>query len=72
MDIYFSFAENNAQVVFRASGASNDYDPKNKASFTFDVIVCGGTLGIFIATALLSKGLRVGIVEKNQIKGVHL
>ncbi|KAM0943101.1 putative lycopene beta-cyclase [Dioscorea sansibarensis] len=62
-------SKNNAQVVFRVSGPSNDYDPKNKASFTFDVIVCGGTLGIFIATALLSKGLRVGIVEKNQIKG---
>ncbi|KAJ0965354.1 hypothetical protein J5N97_026492 [Dioscorea zingiberensis] len=59
----------NTQVVFRVSGSSNDNDPKKKVNITFDVIVCGGTLGIFIATALLFKGLRVGIVEKNQIKG---
>ncbi|RVW97406.1 hypothetical protein CK203_026321 [Vitis vinifera] len=31
--------------------------------------VCGGTLGIFIATALSSKGLRVGVVERNILKG---
>nr|QTZ19486.1 lycopene [Bixa orellana] len=36
---------------------------------TFDVVVCGGTLGIFIATALSAKGFRVGIVEKNMLKG---
>lgn len=35
----------------------------------FDVLVCGGTLGIFIATVLASKGLRVGIVERNIIQG---
>ncbi|PKA57920.1 hypothetical protein AXF42_Ash012459 [Apostasia shenzhenica] len=35
----------------------------------FDVVVCGGTLGIFIATSLVSKGLRVGIVERNLLKG---
>jgi 2-polyprenyl-6-methoxyphenol hydroxylase-like FAD-dependent oxidoreductase len=34
------------------------------------VIVCGGTLGIFVATALASKGLNVGIVERNVLKGV--
>lgn len=36
----------------------------------FDVLVCGGTLGIFIATALSLKGLRVGVVERNLLKGV--
>ncbi|KAG0451417.1 hypothetical protein HPP92_026432 [Vanilla planifolia] len=35
----------------------------------FHAVVCGGTLGIFIATALVSKGLNVCIVERNQIKG---
>ncbi|XP_015578571.1 uncharacterized protein LOC8282538 isoform X4 [Ricinus communis] len=35
----------------------------------FDVVVCGGTLGIFIAAALIAKGLRVGIVERNILKG---
>jgi glycerol-3-phosphate dehydrogenase len=36
----------------------------------FDVVVCGGTLGIFIATALSAKGLQVGVVERNILKGV--
>ncbi|KAL8142740.1 hypothetical protein V2J09_015772 [Rumex salicifolius] len=35
----------------------------------FDVVVCGGTLGIFIATALLAKGLRVRVVERNILRG---
>lgn len=34
------------------------------------MVVCGGTLGIFIATALSSKGLQVGVVERNILKGV--
>lgn len=38
-------------------------------SIKFDVLVCGGTLGIFIATALLAKGLRVGVVERNILRG---
>lgn len=38
----------------------------------FDIIVCGGTLGIFIATALSSRGLQVGIVEKAALQGVLL
>ncbi|XAR55345.1 Lycopene beta-cyclase, partial [Bertholletia excelsa] len=44
-------------------------DLANKEVETFDVLVCGGTLGIFIATALSCKGLRVGIVERNILKG---
>lgn len=38
----------------------------------FDVLVCGGTLGIFVATALVSRGVSVAIVERNLIKGVPL
>lgn len=41
-----------------------------KCCDAFDVIVCGGTLGVFIATALSSRGLRVGIVERGILKGV--
>lgn len=41
-----------------------------KCSDVFDVLVCGGTLGVFIATALSSRGLRVGVVEKGVLKGV--
>ncbi len=35
----------------------------------FDVIVCGGTLGIFIACALQRKGWRVAIIEQGILKG---
>ena len=41
-----------------------------KAVDKCDVVVCGGTLGIFIATALSAKGLKVSIVERNILKGV--
>lgn len=35
----------------------------------FDVTVCGGTLGIFLATALQLKGLRVCILERGRLAG---
>uniref|UniRef100_A0A164ZW91 Uncharacterized protein n=1 Tax=Daucus carota subsp. sativus TaxID=79200 RepID=A0A164ZW91_DAUCS len=57
------------QVVSRIPGLFSQSDLADKEVDTFDVVVCGGTLGIFIATALSSKGLRVGIVEKNVLKG---
>ncbi|KAG8047242.1 hypothetical protein GUJ93_ZPchr0008g12539 [Zizania palustris] len=56
------------EVVTRAQGPLVDYD-YGDGSEIFDVLVCGGTLGIFVATALSYKGLRVGIIERNIIKG---
>uniref|UniRef100_A0A0D9X7X5 Uncharacterized protein n=1 Tax=Leersia perrieri TaxID=77586 RepID=A0A0D9X7X5_9ORYZ len=56
------------EVVTRVQGPLIDYD-FGDGSEIFDVLVCGGTLGIFVATALSYKGLRVGIVERNIIKG---
>ncbi|CAM9859710.1 unnamed protein product [Ectocarpus sp. 4 AP-2014] len=35
----------------------------------FDVVVCGGTLGIFVATALQMRGFRVGVVERGPLLG---
>lgn len=35
----------------------------------FDVVICGGTLGIFLATTLKQKGYRVAIVEKGILQG---
>lgn len=58
------------QVVSSFPGLFSQSDLAAKEVDTFDVLVCGGTLGIFIATTLSSKGLRVGIVEKNLLKGV--
>ncbi|CAI9774483.1 unnamed protein product [Fraxinus pennsylvanica] len=57
------------QVVSKVPGLFHDSDQAEKCVDTFDIVVCGGTLGIFIATALSSKGLRVGIVEKAILKG---
>ncbi|XP_066331376.1 uncharacterized protein [Miscanthus floridulus] len=56
------------EVVTRVEGLLADSN-LGSGSEIFDVIVCGGTLGIFVATALSSKGLRVGIIERNIIKG---
>lgn len=58
------------KVVSTIPGLFSQSDLAEKEVDKFDVIVCGGTLGIFIATALSSRGLRVGIVEKNILKGV--
>ncbi|XP_022859436.1 uncharacterized protein LOC111380178 [Olea europaea var. sylvestris] len=57
------------QVVSKVPGLFHDSDQAEKYVGTFDIVVCGGTLGIFIATALSSKGLRVGIVERTILKG---
>ena len=35
----------------------------------FEVVVCGGTLGIFIATALQLKGHKVCVIEGGELKG---
>ena len=35
----------------------------------YDVCVCGGTLGIFIATTLQKRGFNVCVLEKNKLKG---
>ncbi|KAB1200862.1 hypothetical protein CJ030_MR0G006092 [Morella rubra] len=57
------------QVVSCVQDTFRHSEGNEKALDAFDVLVCGGTLGIFIATALSSKGLRVGIVERNTLKG---
>ncbi|KAL5729856.1 hypothetical protein ACHQM5_002749 [Ranunculus cassubicifolius] len=53
------------QIVTTYAGSTS----VSKEIHMFDVLVCGGTLGIFIALALCSQGLRVGIVERNLLKG---
>ncbi|KAH7861462.1 hypothetical protein Vadar_026527 [Vaccinium darrowii] len=57
------------KVVSSVPGLFSQSDMAGKAVETFDVLVCGGTLGIFIATALSYKGLRVGVVERGILKG---
>ena len=33
------------------------------------MVVCGGTLGIFLAAALQLRGLKVAVVERGPLKG---
>ncbi len=35
----------------------------------FDVIICGGTLGIFLATTLQKKGYKIAVIEKGILQG---
>lgn len=39
------------------------------SSPVFDVCVCGGTLGIFLAAALAQKGWKVAVVERGVVAG---
>lgn len=68
----FSEEEKVPEVVSRVPGSSMILDMEEHAGRAFDVLVCGGTLGIFVATALISRGVSVAIVERNLIKGVQL
>ncbi len=36
---------------------------------TFDAVVCGGNLGIFVAATLQQRGYRVCVVDKGAIRG---
>lgn len=67
---YLAVVEEPKEVVSNFPGLLRNSDLADKAVDTFDVLICGGTLGIFIATALCAKGLRVGVVERNVLKGV--
>ncbi|KAL3615277.1 hypothetical protein CASFOL_040938 [Castilleja foliolosa] len=64
-----SVIEEPRQVVSNVPGLLSESEQAKKCDDIFDVLVCGGTLGIFIATALSYKGLRVGIVEKSVLRG---
>lgn len=57
------------QVVTNVPTLFRDSEMAEKCTDMFDIIVCGGTLGIFVATALSSRGLQVGIVEKAALQG---
>ncbi|KAJ8902561.1 hypothetical protein NDN08_006963 [Rhodosorus marinus] len=39
------------------------------AEIDFDVLICGGSLGIFLALALAKRGIRVAVVERGRLIG---
>lgn len=43
--------------------------PHNKSAACYDIVVLGGTLGIFLATALQLRGRKVAVVERNKLVG---
>ncbi|KAG9135339.1 hypothetical protein Leryth_026628 [Lithospermum erythrorhizon] len=64
-----SVVEEPKQVVSAFPGLTTDSALAADSVDVFDVVICGGTLGIFLAAALTSKGLRVAVVERNILKG---
>jgi lycopene cyclase CruP len=58
---YRQFSQPISQVVDTSQEKLKDQD--------FDVIVCGGTLGIFIASALQRRGWNVAIIEQGILRG---
>ncbi|GBG71153.1 hypothetical protein CBR_g8455 [Chara braunii] len=57
------------QIVTRQDGKWQDSGLAPTDSLVYDAVVCGGTLGIFFATALALKGKKVAIVERLQLRG---
>lgn len=58
------------EVVTRRQGKWADSGLADRSQAVFDVVVCGGTLGVFLATALALRGLKVAIIERGPLRGV--
>lgn len=59
-------------MVTRRQGKWVESGLHEKRQAVFDVVVCGGTLGVFLATALALRGMKVAIVEKGPLRGVRV
>ncbi|KAG6557903.1 hypothetical protein Mapa_000081 [Marchantia paleacea] len=57
------------EVVRRLDGKMLGISDPAALSGSFDVVVCGGTLGVFVATALAQRGFKAAIVERGQLRG---
>ncbi|CAI5474698.1 unnamed protein product [Closterium sp. Yama58-4] len=60
------------QVVVRKSGRSSSASEgggAGGAGSEVEVVVCGGTLGVFVAVSLALRGHRVAIVERGALRG---
>ncbi|KAG2452103.1 hypothetical protein HYH02_003137 [Chlamydomonas schloesseri] len=52
-----------------SSSATSSSSSSSQHPHDYDVVICGGTLGLFLATALQLQGWRVAIVEKRLVQG---
>ncbi|CAM6124484.1 unnamed protein product [Calypogeia fissa] len=57
------------EIVRRLQGQKSPVRESSTATDLYDVVVCGGTLGVCIATSLLLRGWNVAIVERGQLRG---
>jgi len=48
---------------------TDEYAPKAQPAKEYDIVISGGTLGIFYATALQRKGFRTCVVERAKVQG---
>jgi lycopene cyclase CruP len=65
MDAFWrSYRQSNQEIAKVVQTTSEKLGDKD-----FDAIVCGGTLGIFIACALQHRGWRVAIIEQGILRG---
>ncbi|MBE9222640.1 FAD-binding oxidoreductase [Cyanobacterium stanieri LEGE 03274] len=61
---WHNFRNNNQtikKVIYQQKESINETD--------FDVVICGGTLGIFLGTTLRKKGYKVAVIEKGILQG---
>ncbi|OCQ99424.1 FAD-dependent oxidoreductase [Nostoc sp. MBR 210] len=63
-DILTAIRENTAPIPTVVKESQQDLD-----HLEWDVIICGGTLGILIGCALAVRGLRVALIERGILKG---
>lgn len=58
----------NRSVKSSSSSASSG-STGGSSSDMYDVVVAGGTLGVFAAAALAARGWRVAVVERGKLQG---
>jgi lycopene cyclase CruP len=57
------------RAIARAGANAVKESPEALENIEWDVVVCGGTLGIFIAAALQMLGRRVAVIERGILRG---
>jgi heterodisulfide reductase subunit A-like polyferredoxin len=58
-----------AAAAAACTGSSSSSSTSDAVQPDFDVILCGGVLGIVVALALQQQGFRVAVVEKRLVEG---
>ena len=57
------------RAIAHAGANAVKESPEPLENIEWDVVVCGGTLGIFIAAALQASGRRVAVIERGILRG---